>query len=100
MSALLSITGAVVVGVGLGLLYFDGLWRTVRALPEVSHPGVLLLGSFLVRLAVVMVGFYLLLGAGGAYLAGGLVGFMAARFVLVRHRRPDSALPPHPRSES
>ena len=43
---------AFIVGSGLGLFYFGGLWLTVQQLPITKHPYRLMLFSFLFRLGV------------------------------------------------
>ena len=43
---------AFIVGSGLGLFYFGGLWLTVQQLPITKHPYRLMLLSFLFRLGV------------------------------------------------
>ena len=87
MTYVLLLLFALTVGLVLGLLYFGGLWFTVSRVHEVSHPGYLLAGSFLVRAAVVLSGF-----AGITYAFGSrlevvglcLLGFTMVRLVLVR----------------
>lgn len=49
-------------GVLLGLLYFGGLWMTVRRLPTTRHPIQLSIGSLILRLGLCLAGFTLLLG--------------------------------------
>ena len=71
-------------GFGLGILFFGGLWITVRALPTAQHPALLALGSFWGRTAVTV--------AGIAWAADGtwqravicLAGFILARVMLSR----------------
>ena len=78
----------------MGLLYFGGLWWTVRRVSETDRPKLLLVGSFLVRTLLVLAGFYgLIQGMGTQWeaLALSLLGFLAARFVLVRRWGPDVA---------
>jgi F1F0 ATPase subunit 2 len=70
---------AALAGALLGLLYFGGLWWTVRRVMVVKHPIVLVAGSFLVRAAL----------AGGALLLimdGDIVRLLVAlgAFLFVR----------------
>lgn len=74
-------------GIGLGLLFFGGLWLTVQRLSTTSRPALLALGSFWGRAAVCLVGFYVVMGH-WARLAACLSGFLVVRFVLVRCWRP------------
>ena len=73
-----------IAGIGLGLLYFGGLWLTVRALSTVRRPGLLTLGSFAGRMAVTLVSFYLIMGGHWERLLAALLGFLLTRGMLVR----------------
>lgn len=78
-------------GAGLGGLYFGGLWFTVQRIPAVRRPRLLLVGSFLVRTAVVLAGFYAVIRFAAMQwegIAAAFLGFVIARFVLVRRWRP------------
>ena len=83
---------AVMVGVGLGGMYFGGLWLTVRRLPHTHWPVPLLLGSMVGRIALTLVGFYLVMGGRWERLLACLAGFILARVVLVRWLRPAHAV--------
>lgn len=69
----------------MGSLYFYGLWWTVRQMIDNQHPYRLMLLSFVIRSVLVMGGFYLLLLWGWQILAIGLLGFIAARMVVVKN---------------
>ncbi len=85
---------AFAVGLGLGLFYFGGLWLTVRRLPAARHPVLLVLGSFLGRTAVTLVGFYLIMGGRWERLLASLVAFTLMRFgVVVLTRSTNSPVP-------
>jgi F1F0 ATPase subunit 2 len=78
-------------GVGLSVLYFGGLWLTVRRVVEGEWPRMLLLGSFVGRAGVVLLGFYLVIlwmGERWELLAICLVGFIVGRTMLVRRWGP------------
>jgi len=75
-----------VAGAAIGLVYFGGLWLTVRRLPARRRPHLWLLGSFVLRLGLALAAFYLLVPLGWQALATGLAGLLAARQVLVRAR--------------
>ena len=74
----------------LGLFYFAGLWFTLQRLPGHPHPALWVAGSFVLRLAVSLSGFYLILGPDRNLIRLGiaLLAFMAARVVLTRYLRP------------
>lgn len=76
-------------GLGLGLVYFGGLWLTIRRLPTSRWPVVLTLGSLLGRTAVTLVGFYLVMAGHWERSVACLVGFALMRFVVVASLGPD-----------
>jgi len=51
----------ILTGIGLGILYFGGLWLTVRQLPKIHNPVLLTWVSFLGRMSIILVGFYLVI---------------------------------------
>ena len=86
---LLELGQALVAGLALGLLYYGGLWLTVRRLPQSSHPGPLFLSSFVLRTVVAMAGLFVIARASWIPLALAMVGFLVVRIVLVRRLGPD-----------
>jgi F1F0 ATPase subunit 2 len=73
------------VGFLLGAFYFIGLWFTVRQLDSSQYVAPLFLLSLLFRTAVVVLGFYFLLGNDWQTLLLGLIGFMLVRFFATRY---------------
>lgn len=73
----------------LGGLYFSGLWYTVRRLPTAARPGLLIIGSFLLRLAPFLAAIYLLAAAHWSNLLGAMAGVLLARTLLIRRWGPD-----------
>jgi F1F0 ATPase subunit 2 len=63
-------------GLALGAFYFITLWRTVKKLPDTPSPLRLMLGSFVLRMAVVLPGFYFVMGGQWDRLATALMGFI------------------------
>lgn len=80
--SLLHLLLAFAAGVALGLVYFGGLWWTVRRLRDWRRPQTMLLLSFVARTAIVLPAFVGLALAGALPLVVALVGFLAARFAL------------------
>jgi|ADurb_H2B_02_Slu_FD_contig_21_6592490_length_651_multi_4_in_0_out_0_2 F1F0 ATPase subunit 2 len=76
---------AMSLGIGLGLFYFGGLWLTLKHLPARGQPAILALGSFFVRSAICILGFYLISGSGLGALICGLAGFMISKVALIGH---------------
>lgn len=90
-----SLVLSIVFGGLLGLGYFGGLWYTVRRARDTRGSTALLLGSFAVRSALALGGFYLVLrwmDGQWEMIALGLLGFMGARLVLVRRWGPEPDL--------
>ena len=75
------------VGAVLGAFCFGGLWITVRRLPVTQHAGLLLLVSFVLRSAVVLLGFYVIIGGGWQPLIVCLAGFLGTRTLFIRRLR-------------
>ena len=71
-------------GLILGTFYFTALWRTVKRLPEAMHPLRLMIGSFVLRMAIVLPGLYLVMSGHWERLAAALAGFILARLVITR----------------
>ena len=90
MSELLGWFLGVLGGAALGLFYYAGLWFTLRRLPEQAHPALWVFGSFTLRLAVSMTGFYFILGPDHNLprLGVALLAFIATRVLLTRRLRP------------
>jgi len=92
-----SIIMAFAAGFLTGILYFAGLWWTVRRLPGRTRPGLWLVCSGLVRGGAVLTVFYFIMGGGGANLLAALGGFLAARITSVRRVGPSGDLLPRGR---
>lgn len=75
-------------GLVLGLFYFGGLWLTVRKISGSGNPGILILGSFVVRLLVTLGGMYLVMAGDWQRLLACLSGFLLLRMLLVRALGP------------
>ena len=72
----------------LGVLFFGGLWWTVRKGLASPRPALWFLGSLLIRTAIILAGFYLVGRGDGKRLLVCLLGFIIARFVVMRLTRP------------
>ena len=74
--------GAFAAGLLLGAFNFIALWRTVRKLPDTPRPLRLMLGSFLMRMAVLLPGFYFVMSGHWERLVMALIGFILMRRLL------------------
>lgn len=79
---------ALVGGAILGGLYFGALWLTVRQLPTTVWPVRLFIGSYLGRLAIALIGFFLIMQGDWQRAIAGLVGFVLARVALTAYLGP------------
>jgi len=82
---------SVLIGAGLGLVFYGGLWYTVLRLATTEHPVLLTLGSFWIRLAVVLTAFVVLTREGVEYAVMAMAGFILGRLAVskfVPARRP------------
>jgi len=84
MSEPIPVLVALLTGFGLGVLFFGGLWLTVRSLPKSQHPTALMLGSFWGRTALVVAGFVAATDHRWQNALVCLVGFLVARFCSAR----------------
>lgn len=73
-----------VLGLGLGVFYFAGLWLTVKRLARADFSALLFSVSFLLRTGLTLAGFYLLMLGSWQRLLVALVGFIVARMLLTR----------------
>ncbi len=88
---LFPLAGGLMAGIGLGLIYFLGLWVTIRQLTHRKQTGLWIMASLVLRLALVLTGFYFLMGATGWQgLLAALLSFTLVRLLLTRWLGPVS----------
>ena len=81
---------AAFLGAAIGAFYFGGLWLTVRRLPHAQRPALLMLGSFLMRVAVCLPAFYLAArGENWGRLLVLTAAFLTVRLAMVRRLGPE-----------
>jgi F1F0 ATPase subunit 2 len=78
-----------VAGMLAGVIYFGGLWWTVKRMSRFVHPRLALLVSFFARALVALTIIYLAAGGHAAGYLAGLAGFLLSRFIAVRRARPE-----------
>ncbi len=77
--------GALCVGMLLGLLYFSGLWWTVRRGIHSNMAALWFTASALLRMAIVVMTVYFIVARSGiANLIACLIGLLVARAMIVR----------------
>ena len=79
---------ALVIGAVLGVIFFGGLWWTVRSSLTATNPGLRFLASSLLRTGTVLAGFYYVSRNGWPSLLLCLCGFIVARVIVTRITRP------------
>lgn len=79
---ILSIISRLIAGAVLGVLFYLGLWLTVRELSTTRHPVLLALGSFWIRTLVVLAGFLFLLNGRWQFALLCALGFIMGRAVI------------------
>ena len=96
MNETLMMALAWVFGAVLGVVFFGGLWWTIRKSLYSKRPALWIFGSLLLRMGIVAAGFYLFSERHWERLLLCLLGFIAARFGVIRLTRPSrqSQAPP------
>lgn len=74
----------VLAGILLGALFFGGLWWTVLKGVSAKQPALWFGTSLLLRTGIVLAGFYFVAGADWKRMLLCLLGFVAARFIVIR----------------
>lgn len=83
VTLLFALIVAFAAGLFLGAFYFIALWHTVQRMTTAHSPARLMLISFVLRMVVVVAGFYLVMGAGRwERLAAAMLGFIVMRKIL------------------
>jgi F1F0 ATPase subunit 2 len=75
-------------GILFGIIYFGGLWLTIQKLGQMERPIPWLMGSFIVRLGLVLAGFYLVSNGRIEFLGVSLVTFFITRFLFISRIQP------------
>jgi F1F0 ATPase subunit 2 len=84
----------------LGVIFFGGLWWTVRKGVSSPRPALWFLGSLLLRMSVTLAGFYFVSGGQWKRLVACLVGFVVARSVVMWVMRPSGEKQNRPTREA
>jgi F1F0 ATPase subunit 2 len=87
MNEALVLAPACIAGGVLGMIFFGGLWWTVRKGLTSKHPALWFLGSLLARTCCTLAGFYLVSGNRWERMAACLTGFILARVAVIRLTR-------------
>ncbi len=77
-------------GLGLGVFFYGGLWWTIRKGVCSPRPALWFFVSLMLRMSIILAGFYFVSGGRGDRLVACLVGFVIARLIVVKVTRPAS----------
>ena len=92
LTTMMILMAAFAAGLVLGGFYFIALWQTVRRLPATGSPVRLMLGSLVLRMALLSAGFYFVMGGHWERLAAAMLGFIVIRKILTYRLGPQKAV--------
>ena len=87
MNEILMLFLSCVAGGVLGAVFFGGLWWSVRKGISSKQPALWFFGSLLLRMSIVLTGFYFVSGGHWERLVACLLGFVTARLAVTRLTR-------------
>jgi len=87
MNEWITLSVALMAGVALGLVFFGGLWWTVRLAVSSKWVGLLFFASLVLRTAIVMGGLFFVCDDDWRRWLASLLGFIAGRLVVTRATR-------------
>lgn len=89
MNEIISLFPALFAGIILGILFFGGLWYTVRKGLNSKNPTLIFMLSLITRMAVVVLGFYFVGADNWQKMLVCLGGFLIARIVITRFTKTE-----------
>jgi F1F0 ATPase subunit 2 len=84
MSDAMTLAAAFLAGGAFGAIFFGGLWWTITRGTASKRPAQWFLASLLLRMGIVLMGFYFVAGGHWERLVTCLLGFLAARIAVAR----------------
>lgn len=87
MNEFLSLALAMISGMLLGVVFFGGLWWTVNRGVVVKNAALWFLTSMLLRMSIVVLGFYFIMDNYWHRLITVLLGFILSRFLFLHFTR-------------
>lgn len=92
MNEVIRLLPALFAGIVLGVLFFGGLWLTVRQGLNSKKPYLLFIASLILRMAVVVIGFYYVGANNWQRMIACLLGFLIARMLITFITKKDKQL--------
>lgn len=83
MNEIINMLVVFVAGLVLGILFFGGLWLTVKKAVISKRPALWFIGSFFIRVSITLVGFYYLSHGSWKNLLIAVSGFIIARSIII-----------------
>ena len=87
MNELLFVTVPLIAGMILGIIFFGGLWITVRRALKSNMPVLWFGGGFISRMTITLLGFYFVAQNSWQKFLVCLLGFIVARFIVLRYTK-------------
>lgn len=84
ISEVINLLPALIAGIILGILFFGGLWYTVRIGLRSKKSGLIFIVSLFLRMGIVLLGFYFVGANNWQKMLVCLGGFLLARIVITR----------------
>jgi F1F0 ATPase subunit 2 len=84
MNEILFMVLAFMAGIILGIIFFYGLWLTVKKAVTAKIPALWFSGSIVIRTAIILIGFYYISQGNWQRLLVCLLGFITARHIVKR----------------
>lgn len=82
MSEAIVLTSSLIVGLLLGMLFFSGLWWTIRLATGSRQPAIWFMGSMMLRTCIALAGFYWVALGHWQRLIACVVGFFVGRLIV------------------
>jgi F1F0 ATPase subunit 2 len=87
MNEIIILAATLIAGILLGTIFFGGLWWTVRKGVTAKIPALWFLASSMLRTIIALAGFYFVARGDWKKLLVCLLGFVMARFIVLRLTR-------------
>ena len=87
MNEIINLLPALLAGIGLGIVFFGGLWLTIQKGLQSKKSGLIFTGSFIVRMTVILLGFYYVGANDWKMMLACLAGFLIARVAITLYTK-------------
>ena len=90
MNEIINLLPALFAGIALGVIFFGGLWFTIQKGLRSKKSALIFTGSFIIRLVIIVSGFYFVGGNNWQKMLVCLAGFLIARIVITRYTQKNN----------